>query len=403
MYRTSSLLLLAAVLLALPGPAQAQQAFQVSDVKVKYTFGQQITFAARIQISGPIQEVGLFFQQEGETNVRYVPLTLASDGTTNYDYPLQQGLLRPFVRINFWFQIKLPSGETQASQQYYFDYTDNRFPWQLADDQNLKIYWYEGDAAFGQAAIDAAYKGLQAIQTLFPVDTSKPMEVYIYPTSAEVQDVLNLGGLTWVSGDASPDLGVVLVSVSPGENQTAEFERQIPHELAHVYLYRLTGPAYYNLPAWLREGLAQMVEQSPNPDYDVFLNRLKQGWTLIPIKDLCGLFPQDTTGASLAYLESYSFTRYLADTYGISSLQPLIQAYLGGASCEQGTSRATGLTVPELDARWQQAVLGKKEAGVALLNLLPYLIVLLVLLGIPVVYFAWVFRKRRSDGHDHSK
>ena len=85
-----------------------------------------------------------------------------------------------------------------------------------------------------------------------------------------------MGGSTWVAGHANPDLGVVLVSIAPGENQSMEMERQIPHELAHVLLYRLTGPAYANLPNWLTEGIASQVEGYPNADYTQVLTASAQ-------------------------------------------------------------------------------------------------------------------------------
>ena len=146
------------------------------------------------------------------------------------------------------------------SPHYFFQYDDNRYPWQTMEGNGLRLHWYAGDVSFGQAALDAAQSGYQAIQNLIPVPAGDPIDIYIYASSADVQDTLNLGGSAWVSGHANPDLGVVLVSIAPGENQSIEMEQQIPHELAHVLLYRLTGSAYANLPNWLTEGIASQVE-----------------------------------------------------------------------------------------------------------------------------------------------
>ncbi len=259
-----------------------------------------------------------------------------------------------------------------------------------------------GDISFGQAAFDAANAGYQAIQALIPITPGNPIQIYIYSSAADVQNTLNLGGTTWLGGHASPDLGVVLVSIVPGETQTIEMERQIPHELAHVLLYRLAGPAYANLPTWLMEGIASQAERYPNANYAQVLNVSTQNKALLPLSDLCGPFPADASGATLAYAESDSFTRYVHETYGTSSLQEIIQAYADGLTCEQGVERAFGLPLAELELRWRQAVLGEKTTGMAFQNFLPYLLLLLIVLIIPA-WRLWGMQKKGAYGSNKSQ
>ena len=365
-------------------PAQAQPAVQISDVGIKYTFGEQITFSAKIQTQATIEAAYLLFQVEGDQNTRTIPVAIPSAGITSYQYSFQNGLLRPFARIKFWYHLLLSGSEIFDSPHYFFEYDDNRYPWQTVEGNGLRLHWYAGDISFGQAALDAAQTGYQAIQNLIPVQAGgNPIDIYVYASSADVQDTLNLGGSSWVGGHANPNLGVVLVSIAPGENQSIEMERQIPHELAHVLLYRLTGPAYANLPNWLSEGIASQVEGYPNADYTQVLTASTQNKTLVPISDLCGPFPIDASGAILAYAESNSFVNYVHKTYGTSDLQALIQAYSNGLSCDQGVVHVLSLPLAQLDLQWRQAVLGEKVAGLAFQNLLPYLVFLLLILLIP--------------------
>jgi hypothetical protein len=306
--------------------------------------------------------------------------------------------LRPFSRISFWYHLLLAGGTTFDSPHYFFQYDDNRYPWQTDKGNGLRLYWYAGDVSFGQAALNAAQSGYQAIQNLIPVTSGDPIDIYVYASSTDVQDTLNLGGSAWVAGHANPDLGVVLVSIAPGENQGMEMQRQIPHELAHVLLYRLTGSAYATLPNWLTEGIASQVEGYPNADYAQVLTISTQNKALLPITDLCGPFPADASGAILAYAESNSFVSYVDKTYGTANLRALIQAYSDGLSCEQGVLHALGLPLAQLDLRWQQSALGQKVSGVAFQNLLPYLIFLALMLLIP----AWRFglKQKKKESHD---
>ena len=402
MRRYSLLLVTLLFLLGRPGLVQAQSALRISDVEIKYTFGKEIIFLARLQADAPIQSAELSFQAEGDPQARSLPLSLLADGGAKVTYPVEPGLLRPFVRITFWFQAVLGSGETILSPIYYFTYDDNRHTWQTLQDAQLRVHWYDGDTTFGQAAFLAAQAGLQTVQAMLSVTESTPTDIYIYASAGDVQEALGLGGLTWVSGHASPDLGVVLVSVAPGEDQTNGLDNEIPHELAHILLYRMTGPSYNNLPTWLREGLAALSEQAPNPEDDRLLSLAAANKTLLPLADLCGLFPQDVSGASLAYAESASFTRYLGKTYGTAGLQELIRAYAAGQSCQAGSTHALGLSLHQLEARWQHSELGMNAGGIVFLDLLPYLIVLLAILVGPGLLIGLSLRRKESHDTDGS-
>ncbi|MGB8212609.1 MAG: peptidase MA family metallohydrolase [Anaerolineales bacterium] len=408
MRRIFALLVILAFLPGFVQPVRAQSAVALQNVGVTYTFGGQVTFSAKVQTQASIQAAYLLFQVENEQNTRIIPLAIAADGTAVYQYSAQNGLLRPFSRVNFWYQLLLSGGGKFDSQHYSFQYNDNRYPWQTLEGSGLRLHWYAGDVSFGQAALDAAQSGYQAIQAVLPVPAGDPIDIYVYASSTDVQNTLNLGGATWVGGHASPDLGVVLVSIAPGETQGIEMERQIPHELAHVVLYRLTGAAAYaNLPNWFSEGFASNMEQYPDADYTQVLTVSTRNQALIPMADLCGPFPTDASGAILAYAESNSFVRYLHETYGTSSLQALIQAYTDGLTCDQGVTRAIGLPLAQLDLQWRQAALGEKVAGLAFQNLLPFLVLLVFMLIIPLWRITFKRQKQepypKQEQHDGKK
>ncbi|MEW6027942.1 MAG: peptidase MA family metallohydrolase [Chloroflexota bacterium] len=385
------------LLLGSAAPAVAQSGVEVTDVQVQYTFGMEINFIARVQSSIPIQSATITFRaREGTTQVR--PLTVSPDGIALYRLDTSDRVLRPFTEITFSFQFTLTDGTTQASPSYHVVYADNRFAWQDADGGMVRVHWYQGDAAFGQAALDAARAGLQAVQSLIPFTMTQPIDVYVYATADDLQGALYLGGSDWVAGHADPDLGVVMVSVPPGPSQGIAFERQIPHELAHVLLYRQIGPNAARLPHWLDEGIASLVEQYPNPDYESALAQATNSGALLPLSELCTSFPPDAARAFLAYAESESFTRFLFDQYGTSGLAALTSAYADGLDCEQGARRALGVSLTQLEARWREAALGENRAGVAARNLLPYVILLGLMLMVPVWGALGRLRERRRNG-----
>jgi hypothetical protein len=385
---------MASLLLCLPQQAWAQSGIEVTDVGVFDDFGQHVTFQARIRSSIPIESATLAFEDNFDEIVRRFPVSIGEDGVVTYRYDVVQNVLRPFVTVTFWFEITLQNGETLKSDNYSVQYIDDRFTWQQQVDGSLRVHWYEGDAAFGDALMDVARRSLNAVNALIPAPPDAPLDVYVYASAADLQSTLFLGGEEWQGGHANPKMGVVLMAVTPGPGQSIEMETLIPHELAHVMLYRSVQEGYSSLPVWLNEGIASSAELYPNPDYDQALMTASQNRSLMAMEDLCDAFPLDASRAFLAYAESQSFVRFLRDTYGTPGLFSLASAYADGLSCEQGVVRALGTSLASLDTRWRESVLGQNVAGVFLRNMFPYLGLFVFMLLIPLIGF---FQRKPVD------
>ncbi len=376
--------------------AQAQSGIEVYNVRAGHDFGEEIRFSAEVSAPSPIQEVSLFFREADDENTRVISLA-EEDGRFSYVYDASTNLLRPFAKISLFFEVKLKNGESFTSKSYSFIYDDNRFDWQSREAENLYVHWIQGDEAFGQAALDTARKGLEEIQALFPVDLSEPLDIYIYASPSDLQDTLFMGGESWVAGHANPELGIVLVTIAPGDQEKILMQKQIPHELVHVLLYRHVGENFNRLPTWLSEGIASLAELYPNPDYKLALERALENNTLIPIDELCDPFSRDASLAFLSYAEAASFTRYLHTNYGSSGLDELIRAYADGLSCEAGAQRVFGKPLTYLDTNWQETVLGANIFGVAFRNISPYLLLFAIVLAAPIAQAFTMLRKKKAN------
>lgn len=276
---------------------------------------------------------------------------------------------------------------------------DDPFNWQTLESGALRIHWYQGDAGFGQAALETAQAGLESIARLVSPNLEPPVDVFIYASANDLQGALVSGNENWVAGHADPALGVVRVAIEPGAEQKITMEQRIPHELMHIMLYRSVGPGYQNVPAWLREGMAILAEIYPNADYDRVLADAVTNNDLIPLKDLCVSFPADAGQAFLAYAESRSFANYLHDTYGSTGLQNLVRSYADGVDCEHGPERAFGVSLSSLESEWRASALGQNAFLSTLQNISPYLVLLCLVLIIPLIGAVSSMRRRgTSDG-----
>ncbi|MFZ5858171.1 MAG: peptidase MA family metallohydrolase [Chloroflexota bacterium] len=381
--RVVSILFGLTILFGSAQPVSGQGGGEVAEARAEHRFGEEVRFFARIQSPIPIQNASVTFRA-ADGIAQTQPMSVNADGTANYRYDARLNLLPPFARIVYWFDVTLSDGTRFTSGQFEFIYSDNRFAWQSLEDGGLRVHWYEGDAAFGAAVLDAARRGAEAARALVPMEFTGTVDVYVYANTTDLQSALDLGGQVWVEGHASPELGVVMLSVTPGPEQSNTLERQTPHELTHVLMYQSLGAGYKRLPVWLTEGMAKNAELVPNPDMDAVLAAAVDSNSLLPLSELCAAFPPDTGRAFLAYAESKSFVRFLLDNYGTTGLSALISAYADGMDCEEGARRALEQPLSQLEVRWRETTLGENRSGVVAMNLFPYLLVLGLVLFVPV-------------------
>lgn len=385
-----------AIALLYTAGANAVTNVQVLETEVEYTFGGSIKFHATLQSASPIDEVVVFIKAEGQIEAETIPAEMNTSGTIDAESDLSQYLLRGFSEITYWYRVTLKNGEVFTSEEYQFIYEDNRFDWQTLQSGDFEVHWYEGEVDFAQEVANIAAASLERSQSYLPITLTETIHIYTYNNAKDLHAALQLSGQDWVAGHADPDLGVVLVSLPPGPEQQLEIERQIPHELMHVFMYQTIGVAYERLPIWLNEGLASITELYPNPDYYTILNNAYEEDNLLPINSLCQVFPQDSSKTLLAYAESTSFTRYLNNQYGMAGLESLIAHYAAGLDCQHGAEQAFGSTLTQLETQWRRETFNEDPHITVIENLLPWILLLLIMIGLPLLFSLVRARKNRT-------
>jgi hypothetical protein len=373
---------------------------------VEYTFGELAFFKAYVQSDIPVKTAVLYFQAENDTrtNVGIAEVHPLGEGSyaLGYVHHMSDYSLRPFSTVKFHWELTLEDGSTFESSPEESNYLDDRFNWKTLQKttpkgETLVVHWYQGDRQFAQNILDVADAGRERVQDLLVLYMPNKLDIYVYADPETLQAALDPSSANWVAGHADPDLGVILVALPEGPEQRLLVDQRVPHELMHVLLYQSNPLGYSNLPAWLNEGLASDAELDPNPDYRILLEDAAKKNSLIALTNLCASFPRDAYGALLSYAESASFVKYLHDSYGVSGLTALANAYNNGLDCNRGAEQALGKSLVQLQRNWERDELSQDIGLKAFVNLLPWIILLLAILAAPLILALLRLRSHPSD------
>jgi hypothetical protein len=377
-----------------PRDGWGQANFEITTEEPTYTFGESLSFRAVVKSFEDLDEVVVIIQPGEEEDLQVYPVSLDSSGKLSVDIDLRNSPLPGFTNIRYWFQVTSSDDEVIQSPVYTFFYADNRNQWETLTGEQISVYWYAGDLAFGEESLNVAQAAAREVEELLDVFIPETVEVYIYDDAGVMQVAVPGSGQYWIAGHADPVDGAILVTLPPGPDQRLEMERQIPHEMMHVALNYTDSNAYSNLPVWFNEGLASLAELYTNPEYKELLENAFENGELIPMSDLCASFPGDAQQALLAYAQSASFTEYLYENYGKSGVHKMMAAYASGLSCEHGIAEALEMNIQSLEEGWQSSTFAGVTFWIALREMLPWLLLLLVLLAVPLVMVGVIMKKR---------
>lgn len=328
-----------------------QESDFLSDVELTYQFGQSIEIHASLAGSPAIDHVTVILQTQTGANAQ-CQATLAAAGDLDCHIDLDSNPFSVFDRIYYWFEITYADGAITTTPSYWFDYLDNRFDWQKNESKWFVIYSTPDCRLAAEDLQKIALTGLESATRLLPISPDLPMQLYVYPDADSLRSALGVTSQDWAAGEVRPDLGVIMVSESGTEDEYADIQRQISHEIMHILEYSVAQEDYSFAPAWLLEGLAVNAENGSSQDETKLLFTAYRKDTLIPMDQLCGSFPREASQTSLAYSQSASFVTYLSNQYGNIKLLDLLKASNNQLSCDQLLTQIFDSDLATLQSDW---------------------------------------------------
>jgi len=342
-----------ALVLCLTLSANVVNAQDQPNASHSYTYGQRVTFNLSIDDASAYGSYTLYISAL-DMNVSSYSVKPTNNSIV-FERNLREQPLPPFSLVTYWWEYSDLNKTLITTEKTTFQYIDNRYAWQTYTDKGFSIYWVSGEKAMLMNATTIAWETLTKMQHALQTPTTPTVDVYIYPSTLDLQSALQLAGHEWIAGAAYPELGVILLSVTDGSQALSQMQRDLPHELTHKILFDIYGAeGYHYIPAWLDEGLASHFELNPDPAYALALENANANSSILRLETLCHPFPDDHRIALLSYAQSESMTSYIQQKYGWSSIRSLLQLYTeDGVDCTSGLEEILGLPTIQFEREWR--------------------------------------------------
>jgi hypothetical protein len=344
--------------------AWAQPPIRVESSQHEAQFREQILFQLVAEGEAEIEEITFFYRVADQSTVNHASPEFDPGVRVEaeYTWDLTSGGLPPGVQVTYWWGIADGEGHAVESEPQSLLYIDERYDWHTLSSDKLALYWYRGDDDFGQALFDTAMESLDSLSQNAGVAVTHQVIVFIYGSHSDLLGAIAEGAKEWTGGQAFPDVGVVVIGVSPGN--LAWGKRATAHELSHLVVHQVVDTPLGGLPRWLDEGLAMYTEGRLEPSYQRTLDQAIRDNGLITVRSLSSSFPADSELAHLSYAQSYSLVEFIIEEHGRERLAELLRVLAEGAHYDDALQEVLGLDSDGLDAAWRSWAGAKPQSEV---------------------------------------
>jgi hypothetical protein len=253
------------------------------------------------------------------------------------------------------FFLSLVSNPTSADE-VYTTFNTPRFILLIDRTQDTKGNQEIQLANLAQSSISILDNTYDELSRVFRTEPTKRVVLrFLSPEQFRIQT----GAPSWTSAMYFRDE----ISI-PLTNQTGlrldELKRALRHEYVHAVVAELS---HYRAPAWLDEGVAQLIEGPPNPLLGPALRDWARANAAIPIDWLQnGFTTLDSSIVPAAYAESLFAVRKIVHTSGFSGITKYLQLLGQGVPEKQAFTRAFDLETATFERqltvemrRWAQS------------------------------------------------
>jgi hypothetical protein len=265
----------------------------------------------------------------------------------------------PMITFTYWWVIEDKESNRLKTDPVSFAYVDTRFEWQSLENGQVRLYWHNQNAAFGQNYFDRAVQAASDLGTEFGVQSPSPIVIVIYNSHHELMSVLQEASSEWTGAVSFGGSGCIATELGA----ESWMNKVIPHELTHATLDQIARPPFGEIPRWLDEGLAVRSEGGLSAEERGALDDAIKKNDLISLRVLNSPFSDQRDRAILSYAQSYSLVAFIIEKYGPDKLGELVSTFVEGAHYDDAMRQVFGVDMDGIEDRWRAYIGAQPRAG----------------------------------------
>jgi hypothetical protein len=232
--------------------------------------------------------------------------------------------------------------------------------WRVTRTKHFIIYYAVGRESTAERAGSIAEKWHAVLSGKLKLESSAITPIYLYPDRRSFSEATGVLPGENIVGLAHTRTYKVRIDAS---GAFVDIEHVIPHELVHVFISRKLKGRSSELPLWMHEGIAKYLAGDWSAADAEILADIATGGGLLPLGRISKVFPEDDEKRSIAYVESYSAVKYMADLYSPESITDLLDEIESGQPFETALFYSIGSTPEKFEADWRQCLWEKYKLG----------------------------------------
>ncbi len=355
---TTSVATLLLLLLVASGAVAADGAIEFGRPSASGAFGDVVTFRTSFSAEVPPERVELLTRLPGDDSDRVSIAIVEREGDGWVASAFQGGHIVPNSSWSYRFRAVTREGSVEGPAATH-RLVDDRFDWRSLEGDRVRVWWHEGDEAFGRRALEIGEEAMAGAAKLLGVGAIEPVDFFIYADTREFRQAMGPATRENVGGQAHPGIRTLFGLIGPRQIDSDWVEELVTHELAHLVFHEAVDNPYQYPPRWLNEGLAVYLSKGYDGADRAQVEGAAGGGTIIPLEGLGGQFPTRPSRQGLAYAESIAAVDYFVETYGEEGLVELVTSFGDGSGLDGAFLDATGADFAAFDSAWLASLGGE--------------------------------------------
>ncbi|MYA19590.1 MAG: hypothetical protein F4Z25_04825 [Chloroflexi bacterium] len=352
----AGLLLAFALALAGRGPADAE-GIEASDLRVRSADPTAITFTARVNAPGGLQQAELVYRvlnpKEGDVGGAILREDFVPGQEYDVSVTLETRTAQRYIPIGSQFRyhwrFTASDGSSFVTEEESYIFLDGRYPWVSIRDGDVTVYYYGTNHTRAERVAQAARSAIADTEDLLQVTVPFPVRVMVWASEADGELAMRSRGIVFdeLVRTGGQRVGSDLLFVF---DATLDVVR---HEAAHIVTSVAGDGPFTRIPSWLDEGTAVYMQNS-QLNYDDAVAFAIAADRTIRLRNMESS-SNNPNEVNLFYGQSWSVVDYMINEFGVQEFADLYRTVREGASTDNALEQVYGVDQDGLYNLWRVA------------------------------------------------